>query len=200
MKSETTKEGVAKGNYSVAQSTIESQASPTFNFICIKMKLSTYCALQFSGDIIFGLVNLFIFFLASSLLNVSINIYKFISPLLINCKGGYYTLVIVQVLLYTLTIISGCKFLSASKKDGPERRRLIKSPANVHNIWRILMWSWSAIIYSVMILFAIKNKKNNNVYVYDSDRNKGLNLYILFFTLVTLFSIYQILLVPLVRK
>jgi hypothetical protein len=97
------------------------------------------------------------------------------------------------------TIITGCKFLSVSKKANPERRRIVQKPASVYNTFRMLLWTWTSVVYSTIAAFAWNNKSNKFTYYYNSDRNKGLNNYIFAFILVALFAVYNILLVPIVR-
>lgn len=116
-----------------------------------------------------------------------------------NHQGGYYILGIIQLLLLIVTVITGFAFMKATKIRGPDRRKMIQTPANAYNISRILLWVWSAFIFGTVAIFTISMKYKGLKFAYESDRKKGINGYIFIFILYTIFCIYQILLVPVVR-
>jgi hypothetical protein len=78
--------------------------------------------------------------------------------------------VIVHFLLYVPTLIFGCRFLSATSPSNPDRRTAVQKTAPVYNVFRVMLWAWTATVYAFVVYFAYKNKHTKSEYVYDLER------------------------------
>lgn len=177
---------------SYAERKLAESKNPSFwcfnALVPIKVAANGFVKLQFALDVGLSLLCLVLFFFVGSLLKVI----KTLSP---NPKGIYWFTFAAFFAIYMYLIVCFVKLRKELKKDGADKKIKVGTAVDRYNLARAALWAVQACYFAIFSIFFIRNAGSDSDFVYQGKRTSAMRGYIFGTILVTLFCIFQIMLV-----